>query len=417
MEILATVLFAIAVLHTFLISRFQHLAHRYPEGSIGENFFHLLGEVEVVFGLWAGVLIALIAAVIGAGDAVAYAESLNFTEPAFVFAIMTVAATRPVVDLTRWIIRMVARMIPLKTEAATYLSTLVIGPLLGSFITEPAAMTVTAFVLRDLYFSREMKPIVQYMTIAVLLVNVSIGGVLTHFAAPPVLMVAGKWEWGLGFMMSTFGWKAVIAVVVNAVLATLVAWSELMRADFRLPALEKMRSPVWLTGLHLLFLAMIVMNAHHMVIFAGLVLFFLGVAAITSEYQDPLKLRESLLVAFFLGGLVVLGGLQKWWLEPLIRSMDDGVLFLGAAALTAITDNAALTYLGAQVEGVSDGFKYALVAGAVAGGGLTVIANAPNPVAFSVLQSHFGPDGISPLKLLAAALVPTFVAMAALWFL
>jgi hypothetical protein len=54
-------------------------------------------------------------------------------------------------------------------------------------------------------------------------------------------------------------------------------------------------------------------------------------------------------------------------------------MYFGATALTAITDNAALTYLGSLVEGVSDQLKYALVAGAVSGGGLTVIANAPNP--------------------------------------
>lgn len=417
MEILATSLFALAVIHTFLISKFQRLAQKYPEGSIGENFFHLVGEVEVVFGLWAGAFVALVAVVMSGKEAIAYAESLNFTEPAFVFAIMTVAATRPVIEMTRWLIRAVAKLIPVKAEVGTYFSALVVGPILGSFITEPAAMTVTAFVLRDLYFSRGMRARALYITLAALLVNISIGGVLTHFAAPPVLMVASTWGWGLNDMLSMFGWKAIIAVVVNALLATATVRGELLAEDFKLPPPERMRSPIWLSAIHIAFLALIVVNAHHMVIFAGLVLFFLGIAAITSEYQDALKLRESLLVAFFLGGLVILGGLQKWWLDPLIRSMDAGVLFVGTAGLTAITDNAALTYLGSQIEGVSESFKYALVAGAVAGGGLTVIANAPNPVAFSLLQGYFGPDGINPIKLVGAALVPTLVAMAAFWFL
>src|SRR3546814_11932794 len=81
------------------------------------------------------------------------------------------------------------------------------------------------------------------------------------------------------------------------------------------------------------------------------------------------------MVGFFLAGLVVLGGLQKWWLQDLLGGLEPTVLFWGATALTAITDNAALTYLGSLVEGASPAWHYMLVAGAVTGGGLTVIAN------------------------------------------
>jgi hypothetical protein len=144
----------------------------------------------------------------------------------------------------------------------------------------------------------------------------------------------------------------------------------------------------------------------------GLLLFFLGFAKAYQRHQDRLIVREGLLVAFFLAGLVVLGGQQRWWLDPLLRGMDSTTVYFGATALTAVTDNAALTYLGSLVHGLSDEFKYALVAGAVTGGGLTVIANAPNPAGFSILREHF-PDGVvSPLGLLAAALPPTLVAMA-----
>ena len=81
--------------------------------------------------------------------------------------------------------------------------------------------------------------------------------------------------------------------------------------------------------------------------------------------------------------------------------------------LTAVTDNAALTYLGSLVPGLDDEFKYALVAGAVTGGGLTVIANAPNPAGYAILRDHFDDASISPLGLLAAAAAPTLVAIAA----
>ena len=144
----------------------------------------------------------------------------------------------------------------------------------------------------------------------------------------------------------------------------------------------------------------------------GLFLLFLGLSEAYRRHHDRLILREGLMVAFFLAGLVVLGGQQRWWLQELLSRLDETTLFYGATLLTAITDNAALTYLGSLVEGVSDDYKYSLVAGAVAGGGLTVIANAPNPAGFAILKDHFEDQSISPLGLFAAALVPTLVVVA-----
>jgi Putative Na+/H+ antiporter len=143
----------------------------------------------------------------------------------------------------------------------------------------------------------------------------------------------------------------------------------------------------------------------------GLFLLFLGLAEAYRRHHERLMLREGLMVAFFLAGLVVLGGQQQWWLQDVLSRLDETALFYGATALTAITDNAALTYLGSLVEGVSDEYKYSLVAGAVAGGGLTVIANAPNPAGFAILKDHFQDQSISALGLFVAALVPTLVAV------
>ena len=417
-EILATTLFALAVLHTFSVKRFQHLALKFPQGSVGENFFHLLGEVEIVFGLWASLLIVGMTSILGGKEAIAYVEGLNFTEPTFVFVIMAIAATLPVVRFAGTVISTASRLLPLPREMASYFSTLVIGPLLGSVLTEPAAMTVTALILKERFFDRGLPPRFLYLTLGVLFVNVSIGGVLTHFAAPPVLMVAGTWKWGLSFMLANFGWKAAIAVCLNAILATLFfakmlsALEPIAKTKSQGPA----SSPWWLVVIHLFFLGLVVLTAHHPIIFIGAFLLFLGVTSITSEYQEELKLKESLLVGFFLAGLVVLGGLQRWWLEPLITALSAAPLFVGTTFLTAFTDNAALTYLGAQVPNLSDELKYALVAGAVAGGGLTVIANAPNPAGFTILRSSFGKEGISPLHLFVAALLPTLIAMSCLWW-
>lgn len=418
-EYVATALFAIAVAHTFLCGRILHFAHRFPEDSIGRNVLHLLGEVEAVFGFWAALMLGCMYVMAGKKEVLAYVDNLVFTEPAFVFVIMTVASTKPVIDLAARLIQGVSYVIPIPREAAVYFSALTLGPLLGSFITEPAAMTVTALILKHRYYDREISDRLKYITIAVLFVNVSIGGVLTPYAAPPVLMVAGpeKWNWDLAFMFTTFGWKAALACAINAALATAVNFKEVRTLGTAPVANTEVRSPLWLIGVHLVFLALIVLNSHHMAIFVGLFLFFMGATSITKQYQSELNLRSSLMVAFFLGGLVVLGGKQNWWIEPLLKKMDTLALFLGCTGLTAITDNAALTYLGSQVSNPTMDYKYALVAGAVAGGGLTVIANAPNPAGFSILQERFGKDGISPLKLFLSAFIPTLIAMACLWLL
>jgi predicted cation transporter len=300
---------------------------------------------------------------------------------------------------------------------AFYFVALSFIPLLGSFITEPAAMTLAAMMLRERIFGAGLSTKLKYATLGVLFVNVSIGGTLTAFAAPPVLMVAAKWNWDSWFMFTHFGWKAAIAVFFNALTATLLFKAQLLN----LPRGDNSNDgdmPLGVLLVHVLFLAGVVTFAHHPAAFMGLFLFFIGFAQAYPKYQDSrLLLREGLLVAFFLAGLVVLGGQQQWWLEPMLRGMDSTTVYYGATALTAVTDNAALTYLGSLVEGLSDEFKYALVAGAVTGGGLTVIANAPNPAGFAILRNNFEDETIHPVGLFIAALFPTLTAIVAFRFL
>ncbi len=417
-EILATVFFGIAVLHTFCVKRFAHWAHQYPAGSAREQVLHFLAETEVVFGLWAAALFLGIASLKGSFmEAVSYIDSLHFAEPKFVFVVMVVSATRPVVKLGEALIMLAARCLPFREGLSFYLAALILGPLLGSFITEPAAMTLLALVLKRRYFDQGISRRLAYATLGLLFVNVSIGGTLTHFAAPPVLMVSGKWHWETPFMLATFGWKAAAACAVSAVLMALCFRKELSG----LPAVrdESQRVPVWLTFTHLLTLGMVVAFAHHPDVLLGVLVLFLGLTTATHKHQDELKLREGLLVGFFLAGLVTLGSLQSYWLQPLLAKLNGAAMFFGATGLTAITDNAALTYLGSMAEGISDELKYALVAGAVTGGGLTVIANAPNPAGVGILQSAkvFEGEGISPLGLFLGALVPTAVTVVFFWFL
>jgi hypothetical protein len=413
-QLVGTIIFAVAVLHTFSTRLFEHLAHVYPRHS---GLFHLLGEVEVVFGFWALVLVAFLAAYSTPREALHYLETKRFTEPAFIFVIMVIAASRPVLDFAGALLLWISRVLPLPSPVAYYFSILLIGPLLGSFITEPAAMTLSAMLLRERYFSPQAPNSFKYGTLGVLFVNVSIGGTLTPFAAPPVLMVAERWGWDFVFMLQHFGWRAALAVLVNTIGATIAFRSYLTQIPTISRALARLDVPWPIIAVHLALLAAVVISSHHMLVFAALFLLFLGFTEAYRKHQSRLILREGLLVGFFLAGLVVLGGMQEWWLQKLLADMSAGPLYYGATLLTSITDNAALTYLGSLVDGIPAESKYALVAGAVSGGGLTVIANAPNPAGYSILKGTFDEGAISPLWLVVSAAPPTLVAIAAFWWL
>jgi hypothetical protein len=419
-QLVGAILFGLALLHTFAAKSFEKLAHRHPRHA---GLFHLLGEVEVVFGFWAFILIVALALLNGGQAAIAYAESRQYTEPLFVFVVMVVAASRPVMDIVQRVLLALARRTPVKVELALVWFGLALVPLTGSLITEPAAMTLAALMLAPLIFRDGMPEWLKYAALGVLFVNISVGGLLTSYAAPPVLMVAATWNWDTAFMAAQFGWKAVIAVLINATVISVVLRKHLRAPSAAATAIPSAPSaasaapavPLAVTLIHLGFLAAVVVLGHHPELFLGVFMLFLGFTTAYQRYQSPLIIKEGLLVGFFLAGLVVLGGMQQWWLQPIVESLSPLALFFGAMGLTAITDNAALTYLGSLIDNISPHAQYMLMAGAVTGGGLTVIANAPNPAGVSLLRRGFRDESIGALGLLAGALAPT--AVAALAFL
>jgi hypothetical protein len=434
-NLIATVIFAAAILHVFSAARFTALAHRVQHAhdararaagmparpSVAAEFLHFFGEVEVVFGLWALVLGIAITAWHGWGTTTEYFNhTVVYTEPLFVVVIMALAATRPIVTLAESALRRVAN-IGRATPAAWWLTILTIGPLLGSFITEPAAMTISALLLGRQFYDLQPSARLKYATLGLLFVNVSIGGTLTHFAAPPVLMVARPWGWDTAFMLGHFGWRAAAAIAVSNVAYFALFYRELtgLATAPPVPDVDQAedeggvlvaRIPAWVTLVHALFMAWTVVNAHYPALFIGGFLFFIGFAKATSPYQGRLELKAPLLVGFFLGGLVIHGGLQGWWIGPLLGRLSETPLFFGATALTAFNDNALITYLATLVPDLSDPLKIAIVEGAVTGGGLTVIANAPNPAGQALLGKYFG-GAVFPIGLLAGALVPTLVSV------
>ena len=531
-NLVATLIFFLAIVHTFMTGRFMAIAHKWEHvheekiksGAVhrdsvhhGAELLHFLGEVEAVFGIWA---VALVIAIIGFYDwntMVNYiGYRVNFTEPLFVVVIMTLAATRPILRLSENLIRRVAKLLG-GTLTAQWLTTLTIGPILGSFITEPAAMTISALVLARILYELEPSRSFKYATLGLLFVNISVGGTLTHFAAPPVLMVAGPWKWTTLHMLTHFGWKAIVGMLVSNGLYFLMYRKEIARLEEKsslvrlkdeiqrkylkrrdmdarfeelvrtvggeqgalvavdrriqtlaeevrqrlakryipqliekgvdadlvqqafeerfaeiklramrrgLPALltpeargkfadpdwDKRDDPVpaWVTVVHVFFMVWTIVNAHHPELFIAGMLFFLGFAEVTKPFQNRIDLKPALMVGFFLGGLVIHGGLQGWWIAPILGSLAKLPLMLIATILTAFNDNAAITFLSTLVPNFTDGLKYAVVAGAVAGGGLTIIANAPNPAGVSILKKYFNNE-VSPGGILAGALVPTAI--------
>lgn len=434
---LATILFGLAILHTFVASQFMRLAHRFErehreglvargmaanqaeaagtqaEVSFKAEIFHFLGEIEVVFGLWVVPLLVGMTYFHGWEASVNHLNNLTFTEPLFVLVIMAIAASRPVMVFAQGVLALFAGA-GRHSVGAWWLSILTLGPLLGSFITEPAAMTISALLLARKFYDRSPSKRLAYATLGLLFVNVSIGGTFTHFAAPPVLMVAGKWNWDMPHMFLHFGWKAMLAIVISNSLMWGFFRRELARMTAHQPEIRERKDsrravPKRLIFVHLLFLAWTVFTNHYPVLFLGGFLFFIGFARATAHHQEELSLRTPLLVAFFLAGLVIHGSFQGWWIQPLLTQLGTGSLFWGATVLTAFNDNAAITYLASLVPNLTDPLKYAVVSGAVVGGGLTVIANAPNPAGVSILGKFFD-DSVSPLGLALGALAPTLIA-------
>lgn len=463
-NLIATLLFAGAIIHTFMTAKLRSLGTYYDkkyeekierrkrEGlmehyldsphlvSFKGKIFHFLGEVEAVFGIWCIPLLFAMNYYYDWDTVLRYIDrGVHYTEPMFIVVVMAISSTRPIIRFAESSLAWVAAL-GKSTPSAWWITILVIAPLLGSLITEPAAMTIGALLLAKKFYYYHPSNSLKYGTIGLLFVNVSVGGTLTHFAAPPVLMVASKWHWDTTFMIVHFGWKAVLGIVLATLAYWLIFHKELTqlnrmvtRQDEGNPhgvlsywADRNVSIPPWITLIHLFFLFWTVMTLHHPALFLGGFLFFLAFVESTMTHQNPIQLRAPLLVGFFLAGLMTFGSLQQWWLEPVLHHLSELPSFIGAVVLTSFNDNAAITFLASQSPSLdtqyaldiayAERMRYLIVSGAITGGGLTVIANAPNPAGQSILSRYFD-NGVSPLWLLAGAILPTvIIGLCFLWF-
>ena len=433
-NLIATIIFFCAITHTFLTSVFTKAAHRYEHEFVAleakeldaENgkavartrdklqfraqAFRFLGEVEAVFGIWLVPLFLAIVVMKGWLALIDYSTKINAAEPIFVVAIMAMASSRPILRIAE---RGLAGIAGLGGygPAAWWVTILSLGPLLGSFITEPGAMTICAVLLRDRIYNLNPSKELRYATLGLLFVGVSVGGTLSQFAAPPVVMVASVWQWDFSHMLTNFGWKAAFGIF----LATTIYFFRFRKELFSLSP-ERFRRddearpiPKRIMVMHLLFMGWVVATAHYPVLVIIGFLFYLAFVQATGRHQENSSVRGPMLVGFFLLSLVLHGTCQQWWLEPVLGRLGEWPLMISATILTGFNDNAAITYLASLVPDFSATLKYSVMAGAVTGGGLTVIANAPNPVGQAILRDEFGDGGISPLGLFLAAIIPTLV--------
>jgi hypothetical protein len=433
-NLIATITFFCAIIHTFLTSAFTKAARRYEQeftvleareldprhgkavAKIRDRLqfraqcLGFLGEVEAVFGIWLIPLFLAIVMMKGWPALVEYSVKINAAEPIFVVAIMAMASSKPILRIAERGLAGVAGLGGYG-PAAWWITILSLGPLLGSFITEPGAMTICAVLLRDRIYNLNTSKELRYATLGLLFVGVSVGGTLSQFAAPPVVMVASVWQWNFSHMLTNFGWKAAFGIFLANTIYFFRFRKELfslspgrMRGDA-----EARPIPKRIMLMHVLFMVWVVATAHYPVLVIVGFLFYLAFVQATGRHQEVSSVRGPLLVGFFLLSLVFHGTCQQWWLEPILGKLGEWPLMISATILTGFNDNAAITYLASLVPDFSATLKYSVMAGAVTGGGLTVIANAPNPVGQAILRDEFGDGGVSPLGLFLAAIVPTFV--------
>jgi len=527
-NLVASIIFLLAIIHMFMTSHFLKLAHKKEkefknslygkkEKINGETYMfakllHFLGDVETVFGLWTIALAMAISIFYDWSTFVKYVGDLHYIEPMFVVVVMTIASSRPIIKLFELLLWKLVKLLGGSLEA-WWIVILTIGPLLGSIISEPAAMIVSAHLLADKFFDINPSKKLKYITLALLLANISIGGALTSFGAPPILMISKAWSWNSAYVFFNIGIKAFIAIILTNSLYFFYVREELknlkesyvhnifkryvqrkfisqidlenklnqiegdinnklgftetfqktcthikeeikIRAVFNLTKdeiekynvdlainqrfedikREEMRKsipgllpiedrpnyrdpnwdnredkvPYWIMIAHIFFMIWTIINAHEPVLFIGGFLFFLAFIQVTSYYQNRINLKPALLVAFFLSGLVIHGGVQTWWIEPIISNLGEIPLTLSALFMSSFNDNSAIVYLATLIENFSENLRYFIVVGAISGGGLTIMSNAPNPVAQSILKKYFD-KGISSYELFKMAVIPAII--------
>jgi len=426
-RVFTLVIFLLAITHTLLAHHFTSMAkktarkHR-GEVSILAEILYFLGEIEVVFALWVIPLVIVVTIFFGFGEMVEYLNSRIYVEPFFIVVVMSIASSRPIIKLAESGVKRIGRFFNDSVQS-WWVLILTVGPIFGSILTEAAAMTIAALLLKQKMYSRRPTKRLAYGTMGLMFVNFSVCGVLTNFAAPPAITLSRCWNWTAGDFFSQFGARVILGIIfVNLLYFTL------FRKDFRKLKHQSHKAeeteeadahkgpvPAWITVTHLAFLGWTISMAHYVPIFLGSYLLYLGFHQATRMHQYRLNLKRPLMVGLFLAGLVIHGGFQGWWIDPLIGDLGFGAMMLTGTVLTAFNENTTVAYLACLLDDLQPKIQYALASGLVAGGGLTIMAHAPNPAGQALLRPFFK-GGISPWNLFLSALTPTLIFLGIFYF-
>ena len=423
LHLVSLILFVCAVFHTLCVYKIEEWAVKWEveKGSrtVPIQLLYFLSQVEVVFAFWVIPLFIAMCYFYDFSIALEYLNTRDYTEPLFVVVILSLTATRPIIQVAEKAIKWCAKGLG-GSLSAWWLVLLTLGPIMGSLITEVGSMALCALLLSRQFYAYSPSAKLAYATLALLFVNVSVGGVLTDFASPAVLVLAHCWHWTAWDMFSDFGWKAALGIAISNFLYWLYFKKELSEMNKKRreapEELEENPIPHWITVVHMLFIAWIVVISHYPAVFIASYLFFIGFHQATRAHQYPIRTAHPMLVGLFLAGLVIHGGLQGWWVVNILYGLSPLSVMGMAMSLTAFNDNTAISYLAALIPNWGELFEYAIFTGVIAGGGLTVIANAPNPAGYAILKHHFE-GGIRPVKLFLAALIPTLILYSAFYFL
>lgn len=424
---LLQILFApfVASMDYFSIPKDHRNDPHVPHTSTVARLVHVLAEGEGGPPIWTLILFVIGIILIGYENMKGYLESVNIAEPMFVGGMVLVASTKPVLDASERIIMFLAQKLPLPGLLGFFAVTLTLGPLLGSFITEPAAMVVVVSLVMRQVKGRHLTRRFLYLLLGVICTNVSVGGALTPIAAPAIVVIADSVGWDIAFTMQNFGPKAILTVLTTTTVVVIIPyWRTLAGMDFHagmngngdfhkhdLPENKAAWKKALALSINVGIIGLMIVFSHTPVMMLLTLFLFYIFHDVFHAYHSPMKFMDGFRVAAFLYGILALGTLQRWWIEPLIHELDDGTLYFSIAGLTTIMDNALLTYLVSLVEGIEQSLLILIVWAALAAGGALLPANAPNPIAKVEMQTIFPNQEPSMVQWFINALPSTIIAL------
>lgn len=362
-----------------------------------------LSETEVVFGLWVIPQLIAMTYFYNWNHVLEFLDGLHFVEPLYVATVLIVILSRPIEEIIEQTFGALSRIDKGSCRIWWWLA-LTLGPLLGSVLKETSAMLISCAILADRFFTAKPSTRFKYVTFALLLVNVSLGGALTNFGSSSILMVRDTWGWTSSFVFNSFGIPVLLSIFTLNFIVYLFFRKELQKLELPISEYESgTPCQLWVKLAYVAILAWIIFHGNYPVVFIGTLVLFVGLHQAIFGKKEELKLRPGIMIGFFLAGLIIHGTLQEWWVSPLFRHCSEQGLFPLSVVLSAFNQNALVTYMALHVQAFNDLDKYYIVAGSLLGGGLTLFGNSPNFAAFSILRPFF-PRGISLFKVFAIAL-------------